>query len=485
MRRTIVLGLCAAATLVAAGLPGAASATPCLGYVSYTLHDAAGARWNLGPTLNADSSALEGSPFRPFGAEALGEVNVNGIRYNPTTLEGCNLSADGREESYPEVDIAGLKVAGRISVANTLGFARWLVTLRNPTAADVTVQMSRRFGRVTKSGSAITATSSGDAAFAEPNNDAWDVTDAAVPDLETAALADIFDGPGAAARRAGHVTKNKDGTGGLPIGTDTSWYAIYDGVTVPAGATLTFLHVAALRATREEAAAAAPAIFTSPEVFGGLSAPELDALQNWDGSNNDGDGVARASDNCPFAANADQADADKDGAGDACDADADNDTLGDAAEAARGTNRLKADTDADGIRDDADACPTVAGKGANGCPRFDVDPDTVKPTGTLKGVKGKVKLATLRKRGVRFTVTPSEAVRIAAELDGPAKRATIARTVPIVLAAKQLGLRAGGRAITLKPDRKLLRKGTTLTLVVRLTDASGNATTLKKSIRVT
>lgn len=55
----------------------------------------------------------------------------------------------------------------------------------------------------------------------------------------------------------------------------------------------------------------------------------------------DGDGVVTDTDNCPDVANADQADADSDGIGDACDA-------------------VNDDADADGVGDSIDNCPAVA-----------------------------------------------------------------------------------------------------------------------------
>lgn len=65
----------------------------------------------------------------------------------------------------------------------------------------------------------------------------------------------------------------------------------------------------------------------------------------------DGDGRIHDTDNCPLAANADQADLDGDGAGDVCDDDADGDGLNAAAEQAAGTNTLDADSDNDGLND--------------------------------------------------------------------------------------------------------------------------------------
>lgn len=75
------------------------------------------------------------------------------------------------------------------------------------------------------------------------------------------------------------------------------------------------------------------------------------------------DGVVDATDNCPQTANANQADADADGVGDACDsvndntADPDGDTLTNAQERDLGTDPLNPDTDGDGARDNVDGYP--------------------------------------------------------------------------------------------------------------------------------
>ncbi|MCA9243913.1 MAG: thrombospondin type 3 repeat-containing protein [Phycisphaerales bacterium] len=62
----------------------------------------------------------------------------------------------------------------------------------------------------------------------------------------------------------------------------------------------------------------------------------------------DNDGAADDTDNCPTAANADQADADDDGIGDACD------------NCANVPNKDQADADRDGVGEACDNCPTIA-----------------------------------------------------------------------------------------------------------------------------
>ena len=91
----------------------------------------------------------------------------------------------------------------------------------------------------------------------------------------------------------------------------------------------------------------------------------------------DSDGVPDATDNCPVTANADQADEDSDGQGNACDVDDDNDGQSDDDELACGSDPLNAsstatdtdidnlpdcvdpDDDGDGVRDTEDNCPAT------------------------------------------------------------------------------------------------------------------------------
>jgi hypothetical protein len=96
---------------------------------------------------------------------------------------------------------------------------------------------------------------------------------------------------------------------------------------------------------------ATPQPFTSKSVSSfavvGATAPTSDS---------DGDGRADSADNCPFAANPDQADNEADGSGDVCDTDDDNDGAADGSDNCPTTdNANQADNDTDGAGDACDA----------------------------------------------------------------------------------------------------------------------------------
>ncbi|HEX5038069.1 MAG TPA: thrombospondin type 3 repeat-containing protein [bacterium] len=100
------------------------------------------------------------------------------------------------------------------------------------------------------------------------------------------------------------------------------------------------------------------------------------------GTDTDGDCVADADDNCPFTANADQADANWDHIGDVCATDYDNDTVAnDTDNCYAVANTDQADMDGDGIGDvcdidrDGDGLTNDVGETANGTSPDDWDSD--------------------------------------------------------------------------------------------------------------
>jgi hypothetical protein len=90
---------------------------------------------------------------------------------------------------------------------------------------------------------------------------------------------------------------------------------------------------------------------TWSDQFEGQSDLDRDNTPNFRDLDSDGDGALDRTDNCAFAANANQADTDGDGQGNVCDNDTDNDGLTNAQEVNAGTNPNVADTDGDGLSD--------------------------------------------------------------------------------------------------------------------------------------
>jgi YVTN family beta-propeller protein len=98
------------------------------------------------------------------------------------------------------------------------------------------------------------------------------------------------------------------------------------------------------------------ATLTVVGTLSGFSRPWGLALPGHPDVDQDDDGVLDVSDNCPTTPNADQADSDADGLGDACDLDDDNDGVLDTADNCPfDANADQADLDGDGIGDACDA----------------------------------------------------------------------------------------------------------------------------------
>jgi Domain of unknown function (DUF4394)/Thrombospondin type 3 repeat len=185
------------------------------------------------------------------------------------------------------------------------------------------------------------------------------------------------------------------------------------------------------------------------------------------------------SDNCPGVAGDDQADLDEDGIGDACDDDIDGDGVSNGAEQSRGTNPRNPDSDADGVRDGADACPREKGSGGKGC-------DNRAPSITFRKTPSKLTFKRFF-NGVRSRISVGEAATLDVALLLSVNSASAAKAGDLVLAEKHLKRSRKTRSVRLKPKRSLFGR-TFLPITVRLrvtaTDAAGNRRTKTKKIKV-
>jgi hypothetical protein len=112
-------------------------------------------------------------------------------------------------------------------------------------------------------------------------------------------------------------------------------------------------------------------------------------------------------------------------------------------------------------------------------------PDLTAPKVAITKLKSKLKFKQLL-RGVSFTLGANEPASFVAELQGVARRATLARVYNLTLARRTLGRGSKARKVKLKARRSLLGKRRKLTLRLRVTakDAAGNQRVATRTIRV-
>ena len=205
---------------------------------------------------------------------------------SPSRFTGGTIGTteeSGREVALRQTGLAGLDVTRKVFVPRTGYFARYLEILSNPTADPVTVDVHllsnlRQFNGPPR----VVATSSGDTTLdvSDPlNPDRWVAVDDGndgdpflVSTLPASAFA--FDGPGAPLR-AGEASFATPGNyGQLHYG--------WNGVTIPAGGTVAFLHFALQQTSRVAARASAERLVQlPPEALTGLSPQEIGWIRNF------------------------------------------------------------------------------------------------------------------------------------------------------------------------------------------------------------
>jgi hypothetical protein len=403
MRRSIARGLLSLTLAVAGAVavgPGTALAADC----SQVFVRADGPRWetaNGGGFVEAGGDAYDG-----YG-ELFVRVGAANTLYTPTDPLACTYEDGDREIVYPtEASSGGLRAARKVFVPDTgLQFGRILDIVSNPTAAPITARLEFHGNYGTDSRTVVVATSSGDTVVGV--GDAWAVVDES--DFEEEKVASLWDSTLAADKG--------DAFPGGPAPGDDDAAVVYDDVIIGSGETVIYMHVEHVTDSRAGAQQFAHAYGAGSEQFyAGMSAAERSQLRNWPSdSDEDRDDRGFSLDNCPVTANADQADSDGDGQGNACDADDDNDGLSDAAEAQFGLNPLSGDTDRDGRNDRLDSCPRSAGTGADGCPpaAADVAVGARRPKAISVRVTPRRDLSRPRRFRIKGAVTPPDGLSVA------------------------------------------------------------------------
>jgi hypothetical protein len=133
----------------------------------------------------------------------------------------------------------------------------------------------------------------------------------------------------------------------------------------------------------------------------------------------------------------------------------------------------------------ADGLTTLGGPATLTITDDDAAPDTTAPKLTLKAPPSTT-LASLTSKGVKATITSSEAAKLDVSLEGTPKTAVLSAAYGLTLASKSLSA-TGTKSVTLKPSRKLVgkpRRAFKVRIKVVATDAAGNRSTTTRTVTV-
>jgi hypothetical protein len=470
---------------------GPAAADPC----EVNLVDSRGFQWDLRSDNGQIADGLHVPTGRSDAYDDFGDLFVStddGVSYSEwVNLDpvGCTYEDGGREIAFPADTTlaAGLEIRRKVFVPATgLAFARWIDSLTNTGAAPIALRLRWGGNLGSDGGTVVTGSSSGDLAI--DSADRWAGTSGgADPDL-----AHVWDSafPGVVdvADFVGQFSVS-DPAASLEPGNVV---AEYRDLVVQPGETVAYMHADAMRLTTTDAVAAAETLGLEPDdLDAGISAAEGPQIRNWNFGDRELDGLANAADNCPFAANSDQVDLDGDGQGDPCDDDIDGDGRSNALEGLFGTNPRSADTDGDGVRDVQDACPTVAGRGADGCRRYDELPSGGASTALrvrLAAVPRRVARRAVLRRGIAFRARCNKPCALRIELIGRVGAVRVARAGDLLLGSRTMRRTTGTHRARVKVTRPRLRRvlarRTRVTLRVTAVDAAGNRRVVRRIIRL-
>lgn len=324
----------------------------------------------------------------------------------------CPLEDDGREVVTPAADAgSGLTLTRKVYVPVEGAYSRHLAIVTNTGGAPQTVDIAFRLDHFADGEAVLAATSNGDT---NPGlGDHWAVhADGDGPAGSHDASAGSFNwqSPVAGADEADLVSRNQPG---FPDAIDTDeLFAQFDDVAVAPGASVTYMVVYGQGTDADAARRNAERTASTPlDLTAGMTADEIAAVRNWS-FDADGDGRRNSADNCVTAANADQADLDRDGIGDACDDDVDGDGLTNPQEGRLGLDPRRVDSDGDGLADGVDRCPTRGGTDGEGCPAagsgvIPSPPQTLVVGPSRVAPRGVNASASSRRRGSLLTVTTS------------------------------------------------------------------------------
>ena len=234
-----------------------------------TLNDANGFIWDI----QRDGNINNGSSDAYDGGMRLFIDNVQFPQFNAATS-----LQNGREVNLALANLSGLQISRRIYVPPTQAFVRYLDSLVNPSASDITVEVRIDTNLGSDGNTVIVRTSDGDTAI-EPV-DFYVVTDDTSNGGGDPSLAHVYAGPGAAVTPV--VT--------APLGRIIYTYS----VTVPANSRATIMHFDSQNANRTIAIASADALLgLGAATLDGMSEADLQDVVNFDLTGVTATGTAR------------------------------------------------------------------------------------------------------------------------------------------------------------------------------------------------